>query len=117
MTAYALVTGTLFRPPERTSKSGKAFVTATLVAKDGESGAFWSVVAFNAEAIAALMRLDAGDSFSVQGAFTIDEYEKDGEKRFSRKLVADHVLALRQPPKPRERPADVNRDFDGAIPY
>jgi hypothetical protein len=38
-------------------------------------------VAFNAEAIAELMRLDLGDAISVQGALTIDEYGKDGEKR------------------------------------
>jgi hypothetical protein len=41
MTAHALVTGTLFRVPEqRASKNGKTFVTATLLAKQGESGAF-----------------------------------------------------------------------------
>jgi hypothetical protein len=38
MTAYALVTGMLFRAPEqRTSKNGNPFVTATLKAKDGEA--------------------------------------------------------------------------------
>jgi hypothetical protein len=37
MIAMALVTGTLFRPPEqRTSKSGKPFVTATIRVKRGD---------------------------------------------------------------------------------
>jgi hypothetical protein len=38
MTAHALITGTLFRAPEqRTAKSGKPFVAATLKVKDGEA--------------------------------------------------------------------------------
>jgi hypothetical protein len=36
MSAFILITGTLFRDPEqRTSKNGKPFVTATLRVKDG----------------------------------------------------------------------------------
>jgi hypothetical protein len=38
MTAYVLVSGTIFRAPEqRTSKAGKPFVAATIRAKDGEA--------------------------------------------------------------------------------
>jgi single-stranded DNA-binding protein len=118
MTANALVTGTLFRTPEqRTSKGGKLYVTATIKNKDGETFQFWRVTAFSDTAQAELMRLTVGDALSVQGALTIDEYEKDGEKRIARKLVADHVLAVRQPrekPSPSERPAGVNRAFDDA---
>jgi single-stranded DNA-binding protein len=36
---------------------------------------------------------------SVQGAFKAELYEKDGEKRISLSIVADNVLALRQPSK------------------
>jgi hypothetical protein len=42
MTAHVLLTATLFRAPEqRTSKSGKPFVTATLKAKDGDDAQWW----------------------------------------------------------------------------
>jgi single-stranded DNA-binding protein len=69
------------------------------------------------------MRLTDGDALSVQGALKAETYEKDGATKLSLSVVADHVLALRQAPKPREktspseRPAGANRDFDDAIPY
>ena len=104
MTTYALVTGTLFRPPEqRTSKNGKLFVTATLVAKDGEATQWWRVTAFSETAQAEILRLSEGDALSVQGPLKVEEYEKDGQKRVSLGVIAGHVLALSQPPKPRGR--------------
>jgi single-stranded DNA-binding protein len=124
MTAYALVTGTLFRAPEpRASKSGKPFVTATLKAKDGDALQWWRVVAFSEIAQSALQRLGDGDAVTCQGPLKVESYEKDGETKLSLSLVADHVLALRQAPKPREKsspseqPARVNRDFDDPLPY
>ncbi len=125
MTTYALVTGTLFRAPEqRTAKSGKPFVTATLKAKDGEALQWWRVTAFSETAQSELMRLTDGDAVSVQGALKIEEYEKDGQKRVSLSVIADHVLALRKPPKPRneslpprERCAATDRPFDDEMPY
>jgi hypothetical protein len=54
MTGYALVTGALFREPERRmSKAGKPFVTATIKAMDGEAIQWWNVVAFSESAQAA----------------------------------------------------------------
>jgi single-stranded DNA-binding protein len=125
MTAYALITGTLFRPPEqRTSKNGKPFVTATLKSKEGEAVQWWKVVAFSESVQFALLRLTDGDALSVQGALKAETYEKDGATKLSLSVVADHVLALRQPPKPREkaspsdRPAGADRPFDDEIiPY
>jgi len=60
---------------------------------------------------------------SVQGALKVETYERDGETKLSLSLVADRVLALRQPPQPRkrtspsERLAGTERTFDDAIPY
>jgi single-stranded DNA-binding protein len=92
MTAHALITGTLFRPPE----SGKQFVTATLKAKNGDESQWWKVLAFSESIQAELLRLQDGDAISVQGAFKVELYEKDGEKRFSLSIIADNVLALLQ---------------------
>jgi single-stranded DNA-binding protein len=108
MTAHVLITGALFRPPEsRTSKSGKQFVTATIRVKDGNpstgsgpTSQWWKVLAFSESIQAELMRLTDGDAISVQGAFKAELYDKDGEKRLSLSIVADHVLALRQPANP-----------------
>jgi single-stranded DNA-binding protein len=122
---YALVSGQLFRAPEqRTSKAGKPFVTATIRAKDGEASQWWRVTAFSESAQAELMRLGEGDSCSVQGSFKAELYPPEGTPpKVSLSIVADHVLALRQPP--RERKAKTSGDaarggaaaFDDSIPF
>jgi single-stranded DNA-binding protein len=136
MTAHVPVTGTLFRPPEqRTSKAGKPFVTATVRAKDGDPSAgsgqasqWWKVLAFSESVQAELVRLADGDAVSLQGALKAELYDKDGEKRLSLAIVADNVLALRQPSKPhklgeKSHPATRANDgrprveYDDAIPF
>ncbi|HEY4846814.1 MAG TPA: single-stranded DNA-binding protein [Methylocella sp.] len=95
--------GQLFREPEQhTSKAGKPFVTATIRAKDGEAAQWWKVLAFAETARAELMRLTDGDALSVQGALQAETYEKDGATRLSLSVVADQVLALRQPRRATE---------------
>jgi single-stranded DNA-binding protein len=136
MMAHVLVTGALFKAPEqRTSKAGKPFVTATIKAKDGDSAQWWRVIAFSESAQAELMRLTDGDALSVQGGLKVEIYAKDGgEPKLSLSITADHVLALRQPPRKKstdgeERPAKVPAlqqasartkpaaPFDDAIPW
>ena len=109
MTAHALISGVIFRQPEtRTSKAGKPFVTATIRAKDGDSTQYWRAVAFSESAQAELMRLGDGDALSVQGSLKVETYERDGETKLSLSIVAEHVLALRQPPRKRERDVGEN---------
>jgi single-stranded DNA-binding protein len=125
MTAFAIVTGSLFRAPEqRTSKAGKPFVTATIRAKEGEASQWWKVVTFSETSQAELMRLGDGDAVCVQGAFKAELYQPEGgEPRISLSIVADRVLALRQPPKERK---SASQDapyrggaaaFDDSIPF
>jgi single-stranded DNA-binding protein len=104
MTAFAIVTGSLFKAPEqRTSKTGRPYVTATIRAKDGDASQWWRVMAFSESAQVELMRLSEGDACSVQGSFKCELYQPDGgEERVSLSIVADHVLALRQPPRERK---------------
>jgi single-stranded DNA-binding protein len=125
MTVFALVSGSLFRAPEKkTSKSGKDYVTATIRAKDGDASQFWRVTAFSESAQAELMRLVDGDAVSVQGPLKVETYEKDGATKLSLSVVADRVLALRQPPKARKAPKDRGAPyrggaaaFDDSIPF
>jgi len=123
MTAHVLISGTLFREPEQcTSKAGKPFVTATIRAKDGDASQWWKVLAFSESVQAELMRLTDGDALSVQGALTAKTYEKDGQTKLSLSVVADHVLALRQPSKSsrqRQEPGAAKQDepFDDAVPF
>ena len=123
MTAFALVTGPLFRAPEqRVSKAGKPYVTATIRAKDGDSSQFWRVTAFSESAQAELMRLGDGDSCCVQGAFKAELYQPEGgDPKVSLSIIADYVLALRQPKigsaaYPR-KPSGGAAAFDDAIPF
>jgi single-stranded DNA-binding protein len=125
MTAFAVVTGSLFKTPEkRTSKAGKPFVTATIRAKDGDASQWWRVTAFSEGVQTELMRLADGDAVSVQGSFKAELYQPDGgEPKVSLSIIADRVLALRQPPKERKAAKDRNvplggaRAFDDSIPF
>jgi single-stranded DNA-binding protein len=105
-------------------ESGQPFVTATLKAKDGEIAQWWKVLAFSESVQAELMRLTDGDALSVQGGLKAETYEKDGATKLSLSVVADHVLALRQPPKARrERERQVagatqqKAPFDDTVPF
>jgi single-stranded DNA-binding protein len=104
MTAVALITGALFCAPElKTAKTGKAYVSATVKVAADNAVDFWSVLAFSETAQAELMRLSEGDKISAQGSFKVEPYTaRDGQTRINRTIFADHVLALRQPPRERK---------------
>jgi single-stranded DNA-binding protein len=105
MTAHVLISGTLFRAPERkVSRAGKPYVSATIKCRDGDAAQFWRVTIFSESASEEMMRLAAGDSVSAQGAMSAEIYRpENGEPRLSLSLVADQVLALRQPSRKREK--------------
>jgi single-stranded DNA-binding protein len=133
MSALVLISGALARAPEsRISKSGKAYVTCSIKLMADNAPEFWSILAFSETAQAELLRLGEGDKVSVQGSFKIELYvARDNQTKISRTLFADHVLALRQPPrerKPRAAPTRApddgapsnqnnGRDFDDSIPF
>lgn len=100
---FALINGVLFGAPEqRTAKSGKPLVTATIKSQAGESLQWIRVSAFSESARAELMRLSDGDALAAQGPLKVELYQPEArEARVSLSIVADLVLALRQPPRPR----------------
>src|SRR5271168_4179583 len=68
---------------------------------------------------------EEGDKVSAQGSFKVEPYTaRDGQTRINRTIFADHILALRQPPrerKPKAAPADATpaparADFDDGFP-
>jgi Single-strand binding protein family len=79
--AHVLVTGVLFRAPERRiSKTGRPFVTATVRVKDGDpstgsgqASQWWRVLAFSENVQVELMRLVDDNSISVQGTFKVGQ--------------------------------------------
>jgi single-stranded DNA-binding protein len=115
MTAIALISGALSGAPElKTAKSGKAYVTATVKVAADNAVDFWRVYAFSESVQAELSRLGEGDKISLQGSLKLEVYtSKNGEHKISRTLFADHVLALRQPPRER-RPSNAASKRDTA---
>jgi single-stranded DNA-binding protein len=87
---------------------GQSKGVAAIVSKDGESSTFVNIVAFSDSAKDAILALGEGDALCVQGKATIGVYEKNGEHRPSLSIVADQVLALRQPPKERKPTASTD---------
>jgi single-stranded DNA-binding protein len=76
-----------------------------------------SVFAFSENTQAELSRLSDGDKISVQGSLKIEVYvSKEGEHKLSRTVFADHVLALRQPPRERKPKASSTRGADESVP-
>ncbi len=118
---HALIAGTLHRSPEqRTAKSGRLYVVARLRAKMGAETAWASVTAFGDAQQAALLRLKEGDAVSVQGELKVGTYvDKHGAAQPSIELIANEVLALRQPKKPRTdaAPSPSPESFEDAIPF
>jgi single-stranded DNA-binding protein len=131
MSAFALISGTLFRAPERrTSKNSKDFTTGTLRFKDGETFQFVRFVAFSESAQADLLQLSEGDALAVTGPLKAELYTaQNGETKISLSIVADKVLQLKQPSKNGEVKPPVARSrqdvparggaaaFDDSIPF
>src|SRR5271170_254861 len=130
MTAFVLVSGALSRAPElKTAKSGKPYASATIRVAADSAVDCWSILAFSETAQAELLRLGEGDKLSAQGSFKVEPYTaRDGQTRINRTVFADHVLALRQPPRERKSRAEKtergasglsNReaDINDAIPF
>jgi single-stranded DNA-binding protein len=108
MSLHILLSGVLHKPAvPRTSQSGKEFVTANVRAEVDGNPLWASVIAFDTSAQAELLRLNAGDSLSVQGRGKLGVFQgKDGLSHPSLDVTADVVTAL----KPRARPrADTGR--------
>jgi single-stranded DNA-binding protein len=108
MSVAILINGSIFREPQqRTSQSGKRYVVTTIkaAAADNSTSDFWSVLAFGDTAGAELLRLAIGERVTIQGGLKLETYEKNGETKISRTIFADHVLALRAPPKERRAKA------------
>jgi len=97
MSIEALILGKLHQHAEqRTSKTGRPYVTAKVRASagDGES-LFVNVIAFSDTAGAALLALDAGDSLALGGTLKPGAWiDREGTARPSVDMVATQVLTV-----------------------
>ena len=105
MSIEALILGKLHqRAEQRTSKTGRPFVTAKArtAAGDGDS-LFVNVIAFGETACAALLALDAGDSLALAGTLKPGAWtDREGNARPSVDIVAAQVLTVYGLKKKRE---------------
>ena len=112
MSASALVSGRIFRDPERKlSRAGKPFVVAKLREGAGDAVVWWSVAAFAEDVSEELLRLRDGDAVAVSGPFTVATYEKNGEIRLNHSLIAERLITARRMKRPA---AEDNRVYESA---
>jgi single-strand DNA-binding protein len=107
-----LASGTLVSDPrERTTAAGKPYCTTSLriPCEDGEP-VLISAIAFNADAVQALLALTKGDAVAIAGRAKFTSWEKDGEGKHGLSVVADKVLTVYQIEKRRKQA----RDAEGA---
>ena len=94
----ALIQGKLIKAPEsRTTKTGKPMASARLrvATADPAASVLCGVVAFDPEAVAALLALGESDAVSVAGPLKVGTWtDKEGNARPSLDLVADRVLSV-----------------------
>lgn len=93
----ALVTGTLTGMAEkRQGKNETSFVVAKVKATAGDGeGLIVNVIAFSAEACAALLALDEGDTLALSGALSPKVWtDKQGNTRPALDVVASQVLSV-----------------------
>jgi len=100
-----LATGTLVSDPrQRITAAGKAFATCQMrVPAEDSEATLVSAIAFNVDAVAAILALTKGDSCAIAGRAKLTSWEKGGEKRLGLSVVADQVLTIYQIEKRRKR--------------
>jgi hypothetical protein len=82
MSARAIVSGVLFREPvTKTSKSGNAYVLATVREGAGETARWWKAFIFAASAIEEVSRLGDGDPVSLAGEIDAQIYTPAGGEK------------------------------------
>lgn len=92
-----LLEGTLTAAPvRRISSKEQTFATAQMrcAGEDGQA-VFCSVIAFNADAVEALLTLSSGDAVAVAGEAALNHWETNsGEHRFGLRVTAQRVLTV-----------------------
>lgn len=95
----AIIIGRLGKDPEvRTSQAGKAFCSMTVATDSGfgdKRVTDWhTVVTFDKQAENCGRFLKKGSSVYVEGRISYDKYEKDGQTRYTTRIIANTVQFL-----------------------
>ena len=99
MTATAMVSGKLAKPPERkVSKAGKPYAVASVRVGGGDAVMWWKVMAFEDDEVERLMELGEGETVAASGSFNAETYtsKRDGQTKIAFTLLADALLGPRK---------------------
>lgn len=97
-----LLQGNIGQEPEIKDVNGLLIAEFSLAVGDmvkGEKKTYWiKCVGFNKTAELVQANLDKGDQIIVEGKFTLDEWEKDGETKRAPKVVINqlHFIKLKK---------------------
>jgi single-stranded DNA-binding protein len=115
MSVSVLVSGELFRDPERktSQQSGKTYVRATIkTAGADDATEYWSVLCFSETVSDELMELHAGERLAVQGQLKLELYQG----KISRTIFAGSVLTLRRKRTDKTKPKETKTAPNGGRP-
>ena len=119
MSIEALILGKLHaRAEQRTSKTGRPFITAKVRAAAGEAeSVFVNVVAFSETAGAALLALDTGDAVALAGTLKPGAWiDREGNARPSLDLVFAQVMTVYGLKKNRDAAAQAGDRPQAGVP-
>ncbi len=112
--------GRLGKDPEtRYTGNGDPVVSFSIAcgwkSKDKEGTEWVNVTAFGNLAGIIDQYLKKGSQVYISGRYTTDKYEKDGQTRYSTKIIADRMQMLggRGESQPAQQPADYPKDKEG----
>lgn len=112
-----LLEGTLTAAPvRRMSSKNTPFVTVQMRVAGEDGEAVWcSLIAFNADAVDALLALHAGDAVAVAGQASLNHWEtSSGEHRVGLRVTVQRVLTVYDAGQRRKRAAVAADERAGA---
>lgn len=102
MTSTVLVSGKLFRDPERkVSSAGKPYASVTIKDVNGDDVTWWKLLTFSEPAIEELLSLRDGDGIAASGSFRADVYDRGAGPKVGFTLFAERLISTRR--EKRER--------------
>jgi hypothetical protein len=110
MTATVLVSGKLFRDPERkVSGAGKRYASATIKDVSGDDVIWWKLLAFDESPIDELLSLRDGDGIAASGSFRTEVYDRGAGPKVGFTLFADRLISAKR----QKREGDKERRETG----
>ena len=117
MSAFALLSGTLFRRPEvKTSAGGRQYLRCTVRDGAGDDTSWWAITAFDDAVIASIAALDRGSPIAVAGPMSAAIYAGERGARVSLSIVAHQVVSLRNRRRQAAAAVPAGRSFDDEVP-